>query len=237
VARTVNPEEHAAKRAEILNTAMMLVLTKGWERVTIRAILKGAGISKGAFYHYFDSKSDLLDAYIEQIRDITHARLLPLIEREDLSALEKLQGYFDTFKGLRTDNIEQIVALGKIWYADVNAVVHQRVAHAVRRQRAPLLARILELGVEEGRFTVAHPDVAGHILYTLVEVMEAQHADLLWRASEPIDEDECADTLARVHDFTMWSIERVIGAPEGSLTRVGVDEMHAILRAIQEVDA
>ncbi len=84
MARTVNIEEHEAKRTEILNTAMGLVFTKGYDRMTIRDILDGTGISKGAFYHYFDSKEALLEAFIQQIVSATDAQLRPLAEHHDL---------------------------------------------------------------------------------------------------------------------------------------------------------
>jgi AcrR family transcriptional regulator len=56
MARTVNEQEYAEKRGQILDAAQRLVYTKGYERMTIGDILADLQISSGAFYHYFDSK-------------------------------------------------------------------------------------------------------------------------------------------------------------------------------------
>ena len=67
MARIVKEQAYAVKRNEILDVAQRLVYTKGYEQMTIQDILDGLPISKGAFYHYFDSKQALLEALIERM--------------------------------------------------------------------------------------------------------------------------------------------------------------------------
>ncbi len=50
-------KEYSVRRNEILDAARQLVYTKGYEQMTIQDILDYLQISKGAFYHYFDSKN------------------------------------------------------------------------------------------------------------------------------------------------------------------------------------
>jgi len=69
MARTVNPEAVAAKRREILNAAGRLVLSKGYEQMSIQDILNEVQMSSGAFHHYFDSRGALLS-----LRGIHQAR-------------------------------------------------------------------------------------------------------------------------------------------------------------------
>ena len=51
----------AATRARLLAAARELFLTEGYEATTTRAILDRAGSSKGAMYHHFASKAEMLD--------------------------------------------------------------------------------------------------------------------------------------------------------------------------------
>ena len=67
MARIVKEQAYAEKRNEILDVAQRLVYTKGYEQMTIQDILDDLQISKGAFYHYFDSKQALLEALIERM--------------------------------------------------------------------------------------------------------------------------------------------------------------------------
>ncbi|MEO8612545.1 MAG: helix-turn-helix domain-containing protein, partial [Chloroflexota bacterium] len=60
--RVVKEQDYAEKRNEILDTAQRLVFSKGYERLTIQDILQALNISKGALYHYFDSKQAVLEA-------------------------------------------------------------------------------------------------------------------------------------------------------------------------------
>jgi len=48
------------KRRLVIETAMRLFVEKGYEHVSVDEIIGAANISKGTFYHYFDSKDDLL---------------------------------------------------------------------------------------------------------------------------------------------------------------------------------
>ncbi len=92
--RVVKEDDYAARRNEILDVARKLVYTKGYEEMSIQDILDEMKISKGAFYHYFDSKSTLLEALIDRMGDEAEATFLPLLDDPALPALEKLCRYF-----------------------------------------------------------------------------------------------------------------------------------------------
>src|SRR5580704_16287249 len=52
----------AVRRAELLDCAQRLFLTRGYEQTTVNDVIAATGLSKGAFYHHFRSKEDLLEA-------------------------------------------------------------------------------------------------------------------------------------------------------------------------------
>lgn len=47
-------------KQEILDKAIELFETKGYEETSVTEITNGVGIAKGTFYNYFDSKKDIL---------------------------------------------------------------------------------------------------------------------------------------------------------------------------------
>ena len=102
MARTVNEQEYAEKRNEILDAAQRLMYTKGYGRMTIGDILTDLGISSGAFYHYFGSKPALLEAFVERGQEEAEELFLPIVHDPHLSAIEKLQRFFDTLDQLRS---------------------------------------------------------------------------------------------------------------------------------------
>src|SRR5262245_35458159 len=99
--RTTKEQEYTAKRNEILDAAQRLVFTKGYERMSIQDILDTLWISKGAFYHYFDSKAALLEAYIERGQDDLDKIFGAIIDDPSLSALDKFQRFFAVLESAR----------------------------------------------------------------------------------------------------------------------------------------
>jgi AcrR family transcriptional regulator len=56
------PRRADLRRAAIVDSAGDLFIRHGVERTTVDEIVEGAGVAKGTFYHYFRSKTDLLEA-------------------------------------------------------------------------------------------------------------------------------------------------------------------------------
>lgn len=234
MARTVNPQEYAEKRNQILDAATRLVFTKGYERMAIGDILSELNISSGAFYHYFDSKSALLEAFIERMREAVEEPLLPILHDLHLSAIEKLQGFFDTLDQLRLAHSTDILSLSHIWYTDENAIVRQKVDQAIFEQRAPLLAEIVRQGVQEGVFTVSDPDRAGEVILSLLQGMGDTHAGLLLAYDRDPERSDSTGDIIAVHAAYMEAVERVLGAPPNSLLRADISAVEAWLKAIRE---
>jgi AcrR family transcriptional regulator len=110
------------RRNEILESAGRLIYTKGYEQMTIQDILDDLNIAKGTLYHYFRSKQDLLDGFIERIGQVSKSQFLPILEHPELSAVQKLQGFFDTLDQLRASQRKGVIKMMRVWYTDENAI-------------------------------------------------------------------------------------------------------------------
>jgi AcrR family transcriptional regulator len=225
MARTVKPEEFAAKRREILNATQRLVLTKGYEQMSIQDVLDEVQISSGAFHHYFDSRRALLEAFIEHIKQESEKPLLPIIHHPNLSAIEKLQGFFDTLDRLRIARKADVVKLVRVWYSDDNAII--------REQRKPLLTEIAHQGIQEGSFTTAYPDQAGEVILSLLQGMGNTHARLLLSLEQGSDDERCIEQIIATHAASMDAIERVLGAPPHSFYRADAGAVNIWVAAMR----
>lgn len=235
MARTVKPEAVAAKRREILDAAQRLVFSKGYEQMSIQDILDEVQISSGAFHHYFDSRKALLDAFIERIKQEIEEPLLSIIDDPTLTAIEKFQRFFSTLDRLRMERRAEILQLGRIWYADTNAIVRLRVDEAVHMHRAPLLARIVHQGVQEGLFTSASADKAGEVIMSLLQGMGNTHSRLLLLLGQKHDDDQhlIAEIVA-THVAYMDAIERVLGAPAHAFFRTNAEAVQVWVTTLRE---
>jgi len=69
-------------RALILNSALDLLQEHGYEKTTMRAIAKRAGVSLGNAYHYFGSKEHMIQTFYHRLHEEHLAALHPVLERE-----------------------------------------------------------------------------------------------------------------------------------------------------------
>ncbi len=213
MARTLKEEDYVARRKEIVDAALKLVYTKGYEKMTIQDIQDELHISRGAFYHYFGSKQAILEALVEHIQQEVIQSLLPIVQEPGLSALEKLERYFSTATGWKTAHKSLIMALMRAWYDDKNSVVRQATYASAVLTVAPLLSDIFRQGIREGVFTTSYPDRVGEvILCLLLGVGEAMGNLLL--AFEPGSGYSGIENTVAVYTEAM---ERVTGAPRGSI--------------------
>jgi AcrR family transcriptional regulator len=222
------------RRNEILESAGRLIYTKGYEQMTIQDILDDLNIAKGTLYHYFRSKQDLLDGFIERIGQVSKSQFLPILEHPELSAVQKLQGFFDTLDQLRASQRKGVIKMMRVWYTDENAIVRQKVAGAVIKQRAPLLDEIALQGIREGVFTVTHPELAGEVILSLLEGMGNKHASLLIALDQECDQERCIEEIISTHAAYMEAVERVLGAPPCSLHRIDASAVEVWIKAIKE---
>jgi AcrR family transcriptional regulator len=213
MSRTVNQDEYVARRNEILDATQRLLYTKGYDQIAIQDILDELKISKGAFYHYFDSKGAMLEALAERMIDQVEPLLLPIIEDPHLPALEKLQRYFNTAARWKTDRIDYLLALLRGWYADENATVRQKVYATGTRRLTPMLAVIIRQGVQEGILKPAYPDQVGDAAWSLLYGMSEHLAEQIFSG------EQAPDTFQRMQAIVATytdALERVLGAPTGS---------------------
>ncbi len=92
MARNRHPEETVNL---ILGVAFRLFMEKGYEHTSIQDIINNlGGLSKGAIYHHFKSKEDILVAVIDRMTAESNQMLADIRDSSGLSGEEKLKKIF-----------------------------------------------------------------------------------------------------------------------------------------------
>src|SRR5229473_7814904 len=125
MARTVNEAVRTVRREAFIEAAQRLMQSKGYEQMSIQDLLDELNASRGAFYHYFDSKQELLEAVIERMVDAGLASITPVLDNPRLSATDKLLGVFNGIGRWKTERKALVLALLKVWISDDNAIVRE----------------------------------------------------------------------------------------------------------------
>jgi AcrR family transcriptional regulator len=213
LARTVNAEVHAVRRGAFLDVAQRLIQAKGYEQMSIQDVLDELEASRGAFYHYFDSKVALLEAVVDRMVDASLAAVSPVVDA-DLPAPPKLMGLFTGIATWKTERRDLVMALLRVWHSDDNAIVRVKLRQAMLVRLGPLLAGIIAQGCAEGVFHVSSPDHSARVLLSLIEGAQDEAVELFFaREAGTVTYQTVLGRLAAYGD----TYERILGAPAGSL--------------------
>jgi len=230
MARIVKEEAYRARRNEILDVAIQLVYSKGYDKMTIQDILDQLNMSKGAFYHYFDSKVAVLEAVVERMAtEQVKPMFLSIVEDPQLPAIEKLHQYFYMSTNWKTSNKAFLMQLMQVWYSDDNALTRQKMLATTVENMGPFFIKIIKQGVREGVFSTPYPEVASQVTINLLY-------DLAYTSGQMLLSEEVrrGDNLQQVE--TLYAaygdvLERVLGAPNGSIQLMATEALKVWLVA------
>lgn len=104
VPRTRDPEK---TRERILDAAQALILDYGYGSTTVDAVVTRAGITKGAFFHHFGSKSDLARA---------------LVDRYALMVAQHFERNLERARKLSSDPLQQLLILIGLYEEEFEAL-------------------------------------------------------------------------------------------------------------------
>ena len=103
-----------ARRNAILDVATRLLATHRWEDVTVARLIKGAGISKGGFYHHFGSKEDVLEAVVLRLADACTAAGQAIIERTEGGTAERFSAFLAGTARWELEHADEIMGVIRI---------------------------------------------------------------------------------------------------------------------------
>lgn len=213
-------KEYTVRRNEILDAAQRLLYLKGYERMTTQDIQDELGISRGALYHYFDSKGALLEALIERMYAETEQLLLAIVHDPEMPALEKFRRLFQASGQWKSERKPLVRAVVAGWYADENVLVRYKMDAAGGKMLASLFEAIIRQGIREGVFDAPYPDQAAAAIYPL---MKAQENTLIELILAPAPAAEKLPVLTAWAEGCTALIERMLGADPGSLQLIDLE--------------
>ena len=213
--RTIkNPKE---RKREFLNTAKKLFFTKGYEQTSVDSIIKEIGLSKGSFYYYFKSKEDLLDELTKDLIMHILEEVKRIVAREDLNAIDKLNKTFAVIGSIKLENIALIKTLQKAFYDDKNFFFRYKVYQNSTDILSPEFAKIIRQGLEENVFKTPYPDEASRMFFELSFILSEKIPKMIIEINRFPENSEKIERELEKFQFT---IERIVGAEEGSMLHV-----------------
>ena len=134
------------RKDELIRIAYTKFLENGYEQTSVDEIINEAQIAKGTFYHYFQSKEQILEQVVEMV-------MQKGLERADnvlgsaLSVPEKIIGVILAFRPMEAELVIQ-----NTLNQPENVLLHDRVNKKLICDVVPLLAEIVREGIRQGLF-------------------------------------------------------------------------------------
>jgi AcrR family transcriptional regulator len=176
----ISPEHGQEVRDRIVRAAMSVFAERGFHRATMQDIVRASGLSVGAIYTYFRSKSDLIlagcDLITEQEMGELRNRLAPVSDyRERISVAVGF--FFDDLAGWRDLRGPSVLLLQAWAEADTDPAIREMLLRR-RREIVMACAMILQEGVVRGALPawLATQDVA-HGIAGLLDGIILQSAE------------------------------------------------------------
>lgn len=194
-----HPQE---RRDEIVDMAERLFFERGYDETTVNDIVKAVNVAQGTFYCYFKSKMEVLHAVTEKFIAQYISEVREIVDQPDGDAARQFAEVVNLTMRINPDERKLIDLL----HQESNFLLHQRIMQETITRLSPLLLHIVNAGVVQGRFKVAHPrEMTSLLIGAMVFLFHGPgyHAG-------PEEAQRNRDSLAQI-------LTRSLGAAEGSI--------------------
>ncbi len=165
MARNKHPEETVQL---ILDVAYRLFMEKGYEGTSIQDIIDQlGGLSKGAIYHHFKSKEDILVAVVDRMTAESNQMLAVIRDRSDLCGIEKLKTIFkESINRPVQNDIFTVVPNFQNNPKLLFSLLHETIEEAAPNYLLP----IIKEGISDGSLETDYPEQLAEMILLLANV-------------------------------------------------------------------
>ena len=183
------------RKKELTQIAYELFLTKGYENTSVDEIISKAGIAKGTYYYYFESKEQTLEEVINMIIDKCVLKAKQVLDTD----LPIEQKFLNVILSLRVSPEE--IEFQNVMHIPENIILHKKINDRIIKEAVPLLAKIVEEEIELGLFNCDN--------------IEERIKMILIMSNQLFDDKEVDKKCISVFIDT---VEKMLGAKSGTLS-------------------
>ena len=183
------------RKQDLIQIAYRMFVTRGYEHTSVDEIIAEAGIAKGTYYYYFESKEQMLEDVIGMMIR-AEAEKAEAVLNADLSVPEKIVGIIASIHPEREEQtIEDAL------HRPENVLMHNKARERIFDLVIPILSRAAEEGVEKGLFHCDH--------------IPERVREILILSSDLFDGHTPFSTA--VVDVFIDTVEKILGAEPGTM--------------------
>ena len=183
------------RKQDLIQIAYRLFITRGYEHTSVDEIIAEAGIAKGTYYYYFESKEQMLEDVIGMMLQ-SETEKAEAVLHTDLSVPEKIAGIIASIHPAQEEQtIEDAL------HRPENVLMHNKARERIFDLVVPILSRAAEEGAEQGLFHCDH--------------IPERVREILILSSDLFDGHTPFSTA--VVDVFIDTVEKILGAEPGTM--------------------
>ncbi len=212
------------RRQAIVETTWQLISQRGFDATSVNTIISELGISKGSFYHHFQSKAAVLDALVERLTTDVTRRVQE--DNAHAPAITRLNAFIQSGWQWHEEHAAISAEMFTVMLRPENSTLMVQITATEQRVFRPLLEDIISQGIAEHSFEVPNATIATDFLMPLL-------SDSLLRISRAaINGDLNTARFVAQINFLRVSLERMLGAAPESLA-ASIPNEHAMSLVVE----
>ncbi|KAB1434488.1 TetR/AcrR family transcriptional regulator [Candidatus Galacturonibacter soehngenii] len=186
------------RKQELIEIALKQFLENGYEKTSIRSILKEAGGEIGMFYHYFKSKNEIYEAALENYNEKYIVRFTEIVNTVDLSFEEKMNQIFIYLPDSISEYSQMCTDKGN---PEIMTILHARTLLKI----VPLFEQLILDGIEKKSIAAPVPSIhllSQFILFGMSAIIHDREVDSMQEKIRHINA-----LLSKVLDTNMREVQ------------------------------
>lgn len=166
-------KDDQSTKNQLQDIALKLFVQNGYDKTSVNAIVKKAQVSKGAFYHYFDSKEEVLESVVDNYTQEVKKIISKIADEKNKTGLEKFNEAFARISAYKAQNINRLIKLQKLMNNEDSKLQEKLIEKLLVEINAPFL-QIIKQGIKEGSFNTKYPEeIMGAMMYLGIYAKES----------------------------------------------------------------
>jgi AcrR family transcriptional regulator len=203
MARIKSEKEFKIKKDKIIDDAIKLLIELGYEEFSINKFIKKFNLTKGAFFHYFKNKNELIEEIVGKI-------LNPMVEKfeeisidKNLKSKEKINMLFYIgykMKGLESDLTNQLI---RLLHKDENKFIFQEIREKTIDRCLPIYQKVFHEGNITKEFNILEPHGDAFIFLNTVISINKEIGILM--VKEKVRKYEYENLKSKIFAFELYT--------------------------------
>ena len=212
-----------ARREQIIEAAEKLFYGKGYEQTSVQDILDALNLSKGGFYHHFESKLQVLEAICARQGEGDRAAMEEAFLQNEGDAVAQLNALLAVCGLWRGDRMDFAALMLRTAYQGRSFQLRDTMRRVMMDAALPLVNRAVEAGLAEKVFFTRFPAEIGELILQLF-------ANITDEIAMALVEDGGAllgEALSRLEAYRA-AVETLLNAPFGSIQLYDLGQLPAV---------